>query len=249
MSKEKFKVGERYEVVKPLCFYLGEIIEIVNIKGNRFDYKIVKSSENRRIGKIDWFRKDSMKYKHLKPVTKNETIVIYRKDSEVIALDKRTGNKAVAKCHPEDEFNFETGAKLAFERLLVTGNFDNGNKSNKYNTFDELISRNISWRNHLVELKEGYEPAEILKQYDSIKVGDTVKIIDRGSIYSSYSSWSGLGKHLNKFIPLGYPDLGKNHVVLNVAPHETQKRDLVLIQNPDSKQVFIFNLEGVEKVK
>ena len=50
-------------------------------------------------------------------VVKNECIVIYRKDREVIALDKRTGNKAVAKCHEDDTFDFDTGAKLAFERL------------------------------------------------------------------------------------------------------------------------------------
>lgn len=48
----------------------------------------------------------------------NETIVIYRKDDKVIALDKRTGKKTEAKCHPDDEFDFSVGAKLAFERLL-----------------------------------------------------------------------------------------------------------------------------------
>ena len=52
----------------------------------------------------------------------NETIVIYRKDNEVIALDKETGKKAIAKCSPEDTFDFNVGAKLAFERLM------NGNK-------------------------------------------------------------------------------------------------------------------------
>lgn len=52
----------------------------------------------------------------------NETIVIYRKDNEVIALDKATGKKAIAKCSPEDTFDFNIGAKLAFERLM------NGNK-------------------------------------------------------------------------------------------------------------------------
>nr|DAQ38126.1 MAG TPA: hypothetical protein [Caudoviricetes sp.] len=47
----------------------------------------------------------------------NECIVIYRKDSDVIALDKRTGEKSIAKCSPDDEFDFNIGAKLAFERL------------------------------------------------------------------------------------------------------------------------------------
>ena len=54
----------------------------------------------------------------------NETIVIYRKDNDVIALDKRTGKKAIEKCSPEDKFDFNIGAKLAFERLM------NGNKEN-----------------------------------------------------------------------------------------------------------------------
>lgn len=48
----------------------------------------------------------------------NETIVIYRKGNEVIALDKQTGKKAIAKCSPEDTFDFNVGAKLAFERLM-----------------------------------------------------------------------------------------------------------------------------------
>lgn len=52
----------------------------------------------------------------------NETIVIYRKDNKVIALDKKTGKKAIAKCSPEDAFDFNIGAKLAFDRLM------NGNK-------------------------------------------------------------------------------------------------------------------------
>ena len=56
----------------------------------------------------------------LEPV--NETIVIYRKDRDVIAVDKVTGDKAIAKCSPEDTFDFNVGAKLAFERLM------NGNK-------------------------------------------------------------------------------------------------------------------------
>ena len=49
---------------------------------------------------------------------KQETIVIYRKDNKVVALDKSTGEKAEAKCNPADEFDFRTGAKLAFNRLM-----------------------------------------------------------------------------------------------------------------------------------
>lgn len=49
-----------------------------------------------------------------------ETIVIYRKDNKVIALDKSTGKTATARCNPADTFDFMTGAKLAFERLTDT---------------------------------------------------------------------------------------------------------------------------------
>ena len=49
---------------------------------------------------------------------KPECIVIYRKGKETIALDKTTGKKAVAKCSPEDKYDFEVGAKLAFTRLM-----------------------------------------------------------------------------------------------------------------------------------
>lgn len=46
-----------------------------------------------------------------------ETIVIYKKDRQVIALDKSTGKKSIARCNPEDKFDFNIGARLAFERL------------------------------------------------------------------------------------------------------------------------------------
>lgn len=48
----------------------------------------------------------------------SETIVIYRNDNKVVALDKSTGEKAEANCNPADEFDFRTGAKLAFNRLM-----------------------------------------------------------------------------------------------------------------------------------
>lgn len=47
-----------------------------------------------------------------------ETIVIYRNGAETIALEKNTGRKAVAKCHADDTYSFEIGAKLALNRLF-----------------------------------------------------------------------------------------------------------------------------------
>lgn len=47
----------------------------------------------------------------------NQSIVIYKKDNKVIALDKATGKTAEAICNPDDKFDFYTGADIAFERL------------------------------------------------------------------------------------------------------------------------------------
>lgn len=62
-----------------------------------------------------FFRKNDIK---LVAEPTQETITINRYGNKVVA---KYGNKVgVAKCNPEDEFNFETGAKLAFERLFGT---------------------------------------------------------------------------------------------------------------------------------
>ena len=47
-----------------------------------------------------------------------EKIIIYRDGAEVIATNIVTGKVGVAKCSKEDTFDFDTGAKLAFERLM-----------------------------------------------------------------------------------------------------------------------------------
>ena len=47
----------------------------------------------------------------------NKPIIIYKDGHNVVALDKNTGKRGIAKCHPDDEFDFYTGAKLAFSRL------------------------------------------------------------------------------------------------------------------------------------
>lgn len=42
---------------------------------------------------------------------------IYRDKNKVIAVNLETGKEGVARCHPDDAFDFYTGAKLALERL------------------------------------------------------------------------------------------------------------------------------------
>ena len=95
--------------MKHLC---GRIATITNIDKD----KQVGLDFEDKSGKICWAYSTDM----IEPI--NETIVIYRSkenSNEVIALDKSTGKKAIAKCSQNDTFDFETGAKLAFERLMT----------------------------------------------------------------------------------------------------------------------------------
>ena len=116
----KFKVGD---VVKPnkkadenytitTTSVVREAI-VTELRDYTMDIKIIKGSCS--VGKVFTVEE---KYFDLVRKAKQETIVIYRNDNKVVALDKTTGKKAEAKCNPADEFDFRTGAKLAFNRLM-----------------------------------------------------------------------------------------------------------------------------------
>lgn len=47
------------------------------------------------------------------------SIVIFRRDRNVIAKNTATGDEGVAKCSPTDEFCFKTGASIALARLMA----------------------------------------------------------------------------------------------------------------------------------
>lgn len=110
MKERKFKVGERY--TSKLFVDKDAVIEITEISGGTVFYKDVVGES---IG-LKHFQIGSIFSAALEKV--DTTIVIYRNDNKVVALDKSTGEKAEANCNPADEFDFRTGAKLAFNRLM-----------------------------------------------------------------------------------------------------------------------------------
>lgn len=122
----KFKVGDKVRVVRNETDTRAVIGDIGIIKGIRktfpmyaVEFPIGRIQYHECQGFCGWDRgywcgEGMIELVEKKP---NECIVIYRKDSDVIAFDKRTGKKAVAKCSPDDEFDFNIGAKLAFDRL------------------------------------------------------------------------------------------------------------------------------------
>ena len=109
----RFKEGDKVRVktFKERPWYwnpkMSDVMgEVVTIECIAFDSYIIKGKER------TWALNES----DVEP-TKDECIVIYREDNLVIAHDKATGKKAIAKCSPEDEFDFYTGCKIAFGRL------------------------------------------------------------------------------------------------------------------------------------
>lgn len=66
---------------------------------------------------------------------KKESIVIYSDGRVITALNKNTKEKRTAKCNPKDKYDFETGAILAFSRLILgftVGDKVIGNDKNHY---------------------------------------------------------------------------------------------------------------------
>lgn len=121
MEKRKFKVGDR--VVEKMNQKKGIVVDF----SKDYDNVLVKfggwneghdgrgytESGKTYYGKHCWyFCEEQLE------IIKDETIVIYRNDNKVVALDKSTGDRAEAKCNPADEFDFPTGVKLAFNRLM-----------------------------------------------------------------------------------------------------------------------------------
>ena len=119
----KFKVGDKVRVRKDLIVgknYGGLTLFVGPMSGFRGEEMVITNIT--ALGNYDttspFIFSDEM-LELVKPI--EEFIVIRRDKSDVIASYKR-GDEIVrtakAACAPSDEFNFETGAKLAFDRLM-----------------------------------------------------------------------------------------------------------------------------------
>ncbi len=123
----------------------------------------------------------------------NETIVIYRKDNEVVALDKQTGKKAIAKCSPEDTFDFNVGAKLAFDRLM---------NSDKNTTVFRNCVKEVK---RLAKVGEYVKIVNAVSSYGNYKNGDILKIVDDAYGYARYGHHPGEALYNHEYVVLeGY---------------------------------------------
>lgn len=98
-------------------YTVGKVYDVINGKlktDNNIEVPRVSSADTF----TDWQNYSSSKWELVKD---NQSIIIYRKGREVIANikdGKEVIKSAKATCNPSDEFVFETGARLAFNRLM-----------------------------------------------------------------------------------------------------------------------------------
>lgn len=86
---------------------------------------------------------------------------------------------------------------------------------------------------------------------NTIKVGDTVEVIDAGYGYTTYQTWLKYAKlecYEKKFINCGRVEEKRNYKVVGKEKHEIGENILYLIQNPTTLQVFIIGEKGIKKV-
>lgn len=253
----KFKVGD---VVKPnkkadenytitTTSVVREAI-VTELRDYTMEIKIIKGSHS--VGEVFTVEE---KYFDLVRKAKQETIVIYRNDNKVVALDKTTGEKAEAKCNPADEFDFRTGAKLAFNRLMgEDAKPDDGEVKRKakigeyvkvvnakpaipsYKNGDIFKVTYVTTSGCICKNSDGdtglwHEEYVVLENYkpekkDEICVGDTVKVTDSGKQYRTYGKWSGLNGYKQNFIYGSAVSTEDNYKVLRIEKHDDCYRNI-----------------------
>ena len=150
--------------------YCHKVVTITSITSNGYHIKEDGG---------EWYYSDDM----FEPQA--QSIVIYRKDNKVIALDKATGETAEAICNADDEFDFYVGADLAFERLrgrkpapktreeapkYFTGEMICIKSASKYYTLGKIYKvKNGQWKDNDGDMNTiRYESIEhINRKYDS----------------------------------------------------------------------------------
>lgn len=112
-------------------------------------------------------------------------ITIYQEGRKVIAFDTQTGKTGVARCHPDDKFDFYYGAGLAIERL--TGYKPEAKP-------EPVATREPKYYSGKVVCVENYSCFTVGKVYT---IKDGVLYSDTGEHFDLIESVEWLNKHFN----------------------------------------------------
>lgn len=168
-----------------------------------------------------------------------------KNDMAVYCKNKEEAVEFFKKC-VESKFKWSFGEfiwplKDADERFYKPGTY--------YFIHDNLLS----WNNNMSIFRD-YEYVnfkDLFKEDNmKLKVGDKVKIIDRELQYSRYSSFikDNLSKRLNDFVRGDIVNCNKEYKVLFTGKHENGDINLCIIEDLNTKQIYIIDSIGVEVV-
>lgn len=167
-----------------------------------------------------WYIPMDAPYLKLIHSANTESIHITCDGNKVHAILKHDGKvvkRAEARCHPDDVFDFETGAEIAFNRLFNEGKEDK-------------------------------------KKDDEIKVGDIVRVVNKGRIYPTYYEW--FDKYAPEFASrYAYCNTMTREMykVLAMHKHDFRNDMLYAIQewdsfNGESSPIYLISADGIEKI-
>ena len=124
----------------------------------------------------------------LEPAEEVKNVVIWRTGNRVYAKDSITKEQAVARCNPEDTFDFLTGAKLALERLCESSRpLAVGDDVRIINT-GKIYTNSVQWVLDNVRgdsLKIRYAYGQSLGYPETIRLDDKfrIKVIEDNKAY------------------------------------------------------------------
>jgi len=112
-GRGKHTVGDLFEVVLGDAFNPGDIVRLIYDDKSEFpEFERVSDGKQQF---YFWYK--------VKPITPAARKIVITADGRVttarLIVGKRTIKTATATCSPSDEFSFETGARLAFDRLVL----------------------------------------------------------------------------------------------------------------------------------
>lgn len=94
-----------------------------NSYGDDVTLRVKEEYKDTTFASKTWYKKndygDAITADEFLGKNKRPSIVIFRRDRNVIAKNVATGNEGIAKCSPNDDFCFKTGASIALARLMA----------------------------------------------------------------------------------------------------------------------------------
>lgn len=128
------RIGDEVKVIDKKSAYFGEIgrLCVISVREEVVGIKF-ESEEPLSASAFSWIPREhveNLSYKER--ADRNVQYIVDR--GTVTAIDTATGRKGIARCHPEDVFDFNIGSRLALKRLLEEGK--------AIHTFDKVVITN-----------------------------------------------------------------------------------------------------------